>query len=192
MPPWAASFVYSLLIAIFSDMFRHRYLFALVSMLISFAGYGILINVHNNLNLQYAALFLVCMGTYGAMPILVCWFNMYANPSLPPSFPRWSRERCPTLLTVLQEPGRAPSTIHRHGVAGRFRQHWWHHCDVRVRRPAVLRQRLLYRRRLHGASGPRGHGLFRGRHVGEPAEGSVCPRRGLDRVGADRAGRSLS
>ena len=32
--------------------------------------------MHNNLHLEYAALFLVVMGTYGAMPIIVCWFNM--------------------------------------------------------------------------------------------------------------------
>lgn len=88
VPPWAASFVYALLIAVLSDMFRHRYLFALVSMLISFAGYAILINVHNNRDLQYAALFLACMGTYGAMPILVCWFNMCVSPFITSVVPR--------------------------------------------------------------------------------------------------------
>ena len=45
-------------------------------MLISFAGFGILLNVHDNLDLQYGALFLVVMGIYGSMPITVCWFNM--------------------------------------------------------------------------------------------------------------------
>lgn len=126
VPPWAASFVYSLLIAVFSDMFRHRYLFTLLSMLISFAGYGILINVHNNLDLQYAALFLVCMGTYGAMPILVCWFNMCVFPPSPRRF------RVTSHANLAQEPGRPPSTFHRHGVASRFWQHWRHHRDLRV------------------------------------------------------------
>ncbi|KAK7987979.1 hypothetical protein PG989_008294 [Apiospora arundinis] len=76
VPPWAASFVFSLVIAAISDRFRHRYLFTLIPMLISFAGFGILLNVHDNLNLQYGALFLVVMGVYGSMPITVCWFNM--------------------------------------------------------------------------------------------------------------------
>ncbi|KAK8049175.1 hypothetical protein PG994_010905 [Apiospora phragmitis] len=76
VPPWAASFVFSLVIAAISDRFRHRYLFTLVPMLISFAGFGILLNVHDNLDLQYGALFLVVMGIYGSMPITVCWFNM--------------------------------------------------------------------------------------------------------------------
>ncbi|KAK8056664.1 hypothetical protein PG993_001891 [Apiospora rasikravindrae] len=76
VPPWAASFVFSLVIAAISDRFKHRYLFTLIPMLISFAGFGILLNVHNNLDLQYGALFLVVMGVYGSMPITVCWFNM--------------------------------------------------------------------------------------------------------------------
>ncbi|KAK8089463.1 hypothetical protein PG997_004424 [Apiospora hydei] len=76
VPPWAASFVFSLVIAAISDRFKHRYLFTLIPMLISFAGFGILLDVHNNLNLQYGALFLVVMGIYGSMPITVCWFNM--------------------------------------------------------------------------------------------------------------------
>ncbi|KAK8137745.1 hypothetical protein PG984_001125 [Apiospora sp. TS-2023a] len=76
VPPWAASFVFSLVIAAISDRFKHRYLFTLIPMLISFAGFGILLNVHDNLDLQYGALFLVVMGIYGSMPITVCWFNM--------------------------------------------------------------------------------------------------------------------
>ncbi|KAK8028015.1 hypothetical protein PG991_005071 [Apiospora marii] len=76
VPPWAASFVFSLVIAAISDRFKHRYLFTLIPMLISFAGFGILLNVHDSLDLQYGALFLVVMGIYGSMPITVCWFNM--------------------------------------------------------------------------------------------------------------------
>ncbi len=35
-----------------------------------------MLNVHDNNNLQYAALFLIAMGCYSAMPVIVCWFNM--------------------------------------------------------------------------------------------------------------------
>ncbi|KAI0168493.1 major facilitator superfamily domain-containing protein [Pestalotiopsis sp. NC0098] len=76
VPPWAVSFVFSLIIAAFSDLFRHRALFAIVPLCLSITGFGILVSVHDNLHLEYAALFLVVMGTYGAMPIIVCWFNM--------------------------------------------------------------------------------------------------------------------
>lgn len=76
VPPWAVSFCFSLIIATFSDWFRHRALFAIIPLFLSITGFSILISVHDNTNLEYAALFLVVMGTYGAMPIIVCWFNM--------------------------------------------------------------------------------------------------------------------
>jgi hypothetical protein len=65
-----------LIIAAISDFFRHRALFAIMPLCLSIAGFAILLSVHDNTNLEYGALFLVVMGTYGAMPIIVCWFNM--------------------------------------------------------------------------------------------------------------------
>ncbi|RYP59035.1 hypothetical protein DL771_011028 [Monosporascus sp. 5C6A] len=76
VPPWAASFGFSLLIAALSDATKLRAPFALAPLALSIAGFGILLSVHDNIRIQYAALFLVTMGTYGAMPIIVCWFNM--------------------------------------------------------------------------------------------------------------------
>lgn len=76
VPPWAASFAFSLLLAVLSDWFQHRALFAIVPLFLSITGFGILLGEHSNTNLEYAALFLVVMGTYGAMPIIVCWYNM--------------------------------------------------------------------------------------------------------------------
>lgn len=76
VPPWACSFGFGMLIAVFSDWSRHRFLYALIPIFIAIAGFAILLNVHNNLNLEYAALFMTCMGTYSAMPVIVCWFNM--------------------------------------------------------------------------------------------------------------------
>lgn len=76
VPPWAASFGFSMLIAFASDKTRHRFGFALFALAITIAGFAILISVHNNTQVQYAALFLVAMGAYTAMPIIVCWFNM--------------------------------------------------------------------------------------------------------------------
>jgi len=76
VPPWAAAFGFSMVIAYLSDKFKHRFGFAVFGICIAIAGFGILVTVHNNTSLQYAALFLVTMGTYGTMPITVCWFNM--------------------------------------------------------------------------------------------------------------------
>ncbi|KAK4067983.1 hypothetical protein Trihar35433_6543 [Trichoderma harzianum] len=76
VPPWAAAFGFSLLIATLSDRLRHRFAFAIVSMFIAIAGFAILLAEHSNKNVQYGALFLITSGAYTAMPIVVCWFNM--------------------------------------------------------------------------------------------------------------------
>jgi len=76
VPPWACAFAFAMIIAFLSDKFKHRFLFALIPICVSITGFGILITVHNNYHLEYAALFLVTMGTYSAMPVIVCWFNM--------------------------------------------------------------------------------------------------------------------
>jgi len=76
VPPWACAFGFAMLIAVLSDRFQHRFLFCLIPICVSITGFAILITVHDNVQLQYAALFLVAMGTYAAMPVIVCWFNM--------------------------------------------------------------------------------------------------------------------
>jgi len=76
VPPWACAFGFAMLIAYLSDRLRHRFLFTLFPICVSITGFTILLSVHNNLHLEYAALFLVTMGTYAAMPVVVCWFNL--------------------------------------------------------------------------------------------------------------------
>ncbi|KAG7126782.1 Major facilitator-type transporter hxnP like protein [Verticillium longisporum] len=76
VPPWVVAFGFSMAVATVSDRLRHRFAFAVLAICIAIAGFGILIGVHDNTKLQYAALFLVAMGAYTAMPIIVCWFNM--------------------------------------------------------------------------------------------------------------------
>lgn len=65
-----------MLVAYVSDRFRHRYIFAILPICIAITGCGILLTVHNNRHVQYGALFLFAMGTYSAMPVIICWFNM--------------------------------------------------------------------------------------------------------------------
>lgn len=82
VPPWAAAFVLCMLTAALSDHFKHRMLFVLATVAMALVGLGILVAVtatddHDpNPMLQYASLFLLAMGVYSAMPLVVCWFNM--------------------------------------------------------------------------------------------------------------------
>lgn len=80
VPPWAAAFGFSMLVAYFSDRLRHRFLFSIAPICVCIAGFAILISVHNNRNLQYGALFLVAMGAYTAMPVIVCWVSRSYHP----------------------------------------------------------------------------------------------------------------
>lgn len=75
VPPWACAFALAMTTAIASDHFRHRFVFVLIPTAVALTGFLILLTVHDNTKLQYAALFLSAMGTYSAMPIIVCWFN---------------------------------------------------------------------------------------------------------------------
>lgn len=76
VPPWAASFVFSLLVAALSDYTRHRAAFALAPLALGLAAFATLLVVHDNTPVQYAMLHLVTMGTYAILPINVCWFSM--------------------------------------------------------------------------------------------------------------------
>ena len=68
--------MFSLLIAYLSDKARHRFLFIIFPICVAIAGVGILLRVHHNRHIEYAALFLIAVGTYSAMPVVICWFTM--------------------------------------------------------------------------------------------------------------------
>ncbi|ROV98399.1 hypothetical protein VMCG_07091 [Cytospora schulzeri] len=76
VPPWAAAFGFNMLVAVASDLAGHRFLFAVAPVCVAIAGFAVLLTVHDRVGVQYAALFLVVMGTYSAMPVVVCWCNM--------------------------------------------------------------------------------------------------------------------
>lgn len=67
-----------MLIASISDKLRHRFLFTMLTVIITLAGLGVLMNVHGkeNRHIEYGALFLMTCGCYSAMPIIVCWYTM--------------------------------------------------------------------------------------------------------------------
>ncbi|KAL0565509.1 High-affinity nicotinic acid transporter [Marasmius crinis-equi] len=76
VPPLACGFAIGIIVATLSDYYAHRFLFATVCCMVSIAGFGILLTVHDNPNLQYAAILIASAGTYPAMPIVLCWFGM--------------------------------------------------------------------------------------------------------------------
>lgn len=76
VPPWVVAFGFSMIVAVASDWSKHRFLFTIGPICLAISGFAILLNVHTDTNTQYAALFLICMGTYSSMPVIVCWFNM--------------------------------------------------------------------------------------------------------------------
>lgn len=76
VPPWAAAFAFAMIIAFCSDFAKHRFLFTILPICVSIAGFCIMITVHDKTHVEYAGLFLITMGTYSAMPVIVCWFNM--------------------------------------------------------------------------------------------------------------------
>jgi len=65
-----------MVVATFSDLAKHRFAFTMIPICVAITGFAILRSVHHNNKLEYAALFLVAMGSYSAMPVIVCWFNM--------------------------------------------------------------------------------------------------------------------
>ncbi|KAJ5906467.1 uncharacterized protein N7473_003383 [Penicillium subrubescens] len=78
IPPWAAAFVFSLIIAYFSDRLRFRFAFTVIPICIAIAGFAMLYSIHGKEHraAEYGALFLVTSGAYSAMPVIVCWFSM--------------------------------------------------------------------------------------------------------------------
>jgi len=75
VPPWAVTFALSMIAAAASDYCNRRYILILPMLLVSAVGEIILLNVHNDMNARYGALFLVVLGGYTAAPIIVCWFG---------------------------------------------------------------------------------------------------------------------
>ncbi|KAH9941927.1 MFS general substrate transporter [Amylocystis lapponica] len=75
VPPWACAFVVANFFAAMSDFFRHRFLFVVIPLALALAGFVILLVVHDNTKLQYAALYMAAMGMFTAMPVVNCWYS---------------------------------------------------------------------------------------------------------------------
>jgi len=75
VPPMAAAFVLSIVVAIASDYYRRRYIFILPMLLVSAIGVIVLLTVHEGVGVRYGALFLVTTGIAAASPVIICWYS---------------------------------------------------------------------------------------------------------------------
>lgn len=122
VPPWAAAFGYCMLVATISDRVRHRFGFAVFSICVAISGFAILTTIHDNTTVQYAALFLVTMGTYTAMPIIVCWFNMNLGGHHRRSVgSAWQ-------VSIILRPPRSRNMLTL--LQDRLWQYRWHYCSL--------------------------------------------------------------
>lgn len=65
-----------LVLAYLSDWTNIRVPYVLLSSALLIAGLAILLTTHANFSAQYAGICLVCMGAFGAGPIVICWYLM--------------------------------------------------------------------------------------------------------------------
>lgn len=76
IPPWAAAFGFSMVIAYLSDKTKRRFPFILFCGCLALAGVITLYKLHTNRYAMYGALCLYAMGVFGAVPIIICWYVM--------------------------------------------------------------------------------------------------------------------
>ncbi|KAH9057685.1 MFS general substrate transporter [Lactarius vividus] len=72
VPPYACSFVFSIVSAYLSDKYKCRGLMATVCALIAATGYAMFL-ASDDKNISYGALFLQITGSYGSAPCLLTW-----------------------------------------------------------------------------------------------------------------------
>ncbi|KAN0107418.1 MFS general substrate transporter [Russula decolorans] len=72
VPPYACSFVFSIVSSYFSDKYKSRGLMAMFCALLAAAGYGIFL-ASGNKHSDYGALFLQIVGIYSLTPCIVTW-----------------------------------------------------------------------------------------------------------------------
>ena len=75
VPPWAATFTMSMLVAAASDYYKKRFIFILPLMFAGATGMIVLLTVHDSVKVRYGSLFLVATGEFAAIPIVVCWLS---------------------------------------------------------------------------------------------------------------------
>ncbi|KAG9002796.1 hypothetical protein FRB94_004742 [Tulasnella sp. JGI-2019a] len=73
VPPYSAAFVFMTLVNYASDRIGRRGPFVAFSMLLGSMGYVMLLSTHHNNHVRYGAIFLITMGTYTTIPLMLSW-----------------------------------------------------------------------------------------------------------------------
>jgi len=79
VPPYACSAVFAIASCYFSDSFRHRGSFVILSALISIVGYAMFLGSTNH-QVLYGSLFLQVIGAYTMAPLLSSWMPNNLTP----------------------------------------------------------------------------------------------------------------
>lgn len=73
VPPYAFAFVGSLLICFCSDRTKHRGLYVVFTQICGTIGFAVLIGVTKNMGARYFGTFLVVLGGFGGIPLMLAW-----------------------------------------------------------------------------------------------------------------------
>nr|AOR51676.1 MFS general substrate transporter [Phaffia rhodozyma] len=73
VPPYAVALVFTLTVCYFSDRQKRRGLYVSLVFALASVGWLILLIVHKNQKVRYFATFLVVIGSYGAIPLIMSW-----------------------------------------------------------------------------------------------------------------------
>ena len=76
VPPFAAAWAFSMLLSYTSAYLRHSFGFILFTAALALSGSAVLLNVHTNVHVMYAATFLITAGVFGSAPIAIMWYVM--------------------------------------------------------------------------------------------------------------------
>lgn len=78
VPPFAAAFVFALILAIWSDRANTRYPFILFGDILIIIGLALLLTEHgkSHFSAEYLGIFFVTMGAFGSGAVIVCWVLM--------------------------------------------------------------------------------------------------------------------
>lgn len=76
VPPWACGLIAAMVMAYLRDLMRHRLIFATLPIFLAIAALGVLLSIHDQPHTQYAALSLLVMNIWTALPLQICWSSM--------------------------------------------------------------------------------------------------------------------
>lgn len=78
VPPFAAAFVYALIVAIWSDRVKLRFPFILASDVLIIVGVALMLHYHgkDHFSAEYCGIVFITMGAFGGGAIIVCWVLM--------------------------------------------------------------------------------------------------------------------